>query len=346
MLKRYAQFSFSKISHLRCSLSQQITQPTEKTFPESTQPETSLLSSTVVNQETSVLEPLSEDISHISTYLKPTYNLAAYANRSELIQQLVKLGVNLHHIETKVPEAVTFLLRLRFEDIKKHIQFFNDLGVDLKLVANVITKNPRILQERLEDLEIRVNYLKSKNFSNQSIARIVSKNPFWLSHSTQDIDNKLGFFQLNFKLTGAEVRQIASMKPQLITWSQDKIKVNIFVIKEEMGFSLEDIKQLILVKPEILMNGQYRLLQSFEYLNNKMDVLHEDLLNFPEALGCRATRLKQRHQFLVKLRRDQFNPRKPNYISLSTMIKGTDVHFAVEVAKSTIEEFNLFLKTL
>ncbi|XP_066157049.1 transcription termination factor 3, mitochondrial [Euwallacea fornicatus] len=345
MLKRYAQFSFSKISYVRCFLSQ-VTQLTEKTCSESTQPETSLLPLSVVDQETSVLKPFSEDISYISTYLKPTYNLAAYANRSELIQQLVKLGVDLHHIEKKQPETISFLLKLSFEDIKRHIQFFNDLGVDLKLVANVITKNPRIFQERLEDLEIRVNYLKSKNFSDEAIIRIVSKNPFWLSHSTQDIDNKLGFFQSNFKLTGIEVRQIASMKPQLITWSQDKIKVNIFVIKEEMGFSLDDIKQLILVKPQILMNGQHRLLQTFEYLNNKMDIPYECLLNFPGALSCRATRLKQRHQFLVKLRRDQFNPRKPNYISLDSMVKGTDMHFAIEVAKSTIEEFNLFLKTL
>lgn len=74
--------------------------------------------------------------------------------------------------------------------------------------------------------------------------------------STQDIDKKLGFFQANFNLLGKEVRQVAASKPQLITFSEQKVKLNMFVLKEEMGFSPEDMKKIILKKPGIFMNGK------------------------------------------------------------------------------------------
>lgn len=71
--------------------------------------------------------------------------------------------------------------------------------------------------------------------------------------STQEIDERLGFFQTNFKLSGQEVRQLAVKQPKVITGDLEIVKVNKFVIKEEMGFSDTEIKKMILEKPKILM---------------------------------------------------------------------------------------------
>lgn len=73
--------------------------------------------------------------------------------------------------------------------------------------------------------------------------------------STQDIDAKLGYFQSTFYLTGEQVRQVALAKPQLITFSQSHIKTSMFVLKEEMGFTQEDLKEIVLVKPGLYMNS-------------------------------------------------------------------------------------------
>lgn len=45
------------------------------------------------------------------------------------------------------------------------------------------------------------------------------------SSSTVRIDGRLGFFQENFKLTGDEVRYLATKRPRLITSKIDNIKV-------------------------------------------------------------------------------------------------------------------------
>lgn len=130
------------------------------------------------HKKVSVLDECKEDIEHVAPYLKPTFNFAAYVNKSETLQQLVKLGVNLHQIE-KTVDGVPFIMKLDFEkDIKHHIQFLCDCGVDLEAVAEIFSSNPFILKE---DLDVRINYLESKRFNKQMITRILSKNPFWLT---------------------------------------------------------------------------------------------------------------------------------------------------------------------
>ncbi|KAL1516601.1 hypothetical protein ABEB36_000495 [Hypothenemus hampei] len=341
MLKRIIHFSTLKISKTLCTssqLSNSLENRTNDLTPSTLEP--------TEPESKSVLEPLNEDISHVTTYLKPTYNIAAYANRSETIQEFIKLGVDLNHIERKVSNAVPFILRLHFEEVKKHLLFFTNVGINIDDVAHLITKNPFILKESLEDLDVRINYLKFKRFTDESIARIITKNPFWLSYSTQDIDTKLGFFQATFELSGPQVRQIADQAPRLITHNQEKVKLNVFVLKEEMGFSKYDIQNIILKKPKILMSEQKKLLKTFEYLHKVIGLSHQQILECPQILTCRENRLKERHQFLVKMKRDQFNPKEPNFVNVITMVSGTDSEFSTEVAKSSVEEYNLFLKTL
>lgn len=126
------------------------------------------------------LETMEEDISTVTPNFKDTYNLAAYVNRSETLQNLVHLNVNLSKIEKK-PYIAEKILRLDFEkDMKNHILFIQDY-VGMDAIGDFITKNPMIFFEDLNDLNTRVNYLSSKHFMEDEIQRIICKNPFWLS---------------------------------------------------------------------------------------------------------------------------------------------------------------------
>ncbi|XP_022913679.2 transcription termination factor 3, mitochondrial [Onthophagus taurus] len=294
----------------------------------------------------SVLEECTDDISHVAPYLKSSFNLAAYVNKSETLQQLIKMGVNLHKIENKT-NAAQFLLSLDFErDVKKYVMFFHDLGLTVDDIANAFTKNPYILQKDLDNLKVRINYLLYKKFNEDGIIRIVSKNPFWLMFSTDRIDNRLGFFQGKFDLLGDEVRGLATRQPKLITYNLQHVKKNIFTIKEEMGFNPDEMKSLLLNKPNLFMMNPDKILNTFEYLHNQMNITLETISKVPEILTFREFRLKQRHLFLKELGRDQYDPKKPNYISLPTLLTGDNGEFSVNVAKSSLIAFNTFLKTL
>ena len=88
------------------------------------------------------------------------------------------------------------------------------------------------------------------------------------------------------------------------------------------------------------------LLDRFDYLHNTVKMNHESILRFPAVLTCRSFRTKQRHEFLCHLDRAQYDPKLPNYVNPLQLIRDSDSHFAVHVAKTSIQEFNNFCKTM
>lgn len=202
----------------------------------------------------SVLEPVPEQQSvEVYPHTRPAFNFAAYVNKSETLQKLVQLGVDLHKLEKRkgIPQ---FLLQLDFEkDMKQHLMFLADIGVNPTELGEVITKNPLLFKEDLGNMEVRINYLESKRFVPEQITRIVTKNPFWLMISTRRIDRRLGFFQRTFELVGNEVRSLTAKQPRIITYNLEHIQKSTFSIKEEMGFDQTEMKTLLLSKPKLWM---------------------------------------------------------------------------------------------
>lgn len=73
---------------------------------------------------------------------------------------------------------------------------------------------------------------------------------------------------------------------------------------------------------------------------------HDTILQYPNVMMCREFRVRQRHEFLRHLGRAQYDPKLPNFVSPYTLIAESDVHFAANVAKSSILAFNDFCKTI
>ncbi|XP_076633359.1 mitochondrial transcription termination factor 3 [Colletes latitarsis] len=300
-------------------------------------------------KDTSVPGPFdicTEDLSHLGPCIEPTYNFAAFADKSHTIQQLVKLGVELYKIE-KQREAVELLLSLDFDkDIKPYLTFLNNCGVMVTNFGKFITKYPTIFKVHMDDLHTRIRYLRAHNFTPDMIQSILNRNPLWLSFSTKDIDYRLGYFQHVFKLNGHKVRLLALHTPILITYDWDHVKQSTFVIKEEMGFNLEEMQLLLLNRGRLWLGARGKIIKTFDYAHNQMKLSHEILSQQSEVLVCRMCRLEQRHTFLVELKKNQYDPLKPLYVSPAAIVTGTDVEFCKNVAKSSIQTYNMFLKSM
>lgn len=248
-------------------------------LPELKPSESAELVTTESNELPEVFKPATAElIEDTPTFSTPTFNFAAYANKSETIQKLVALGVDLSKIEKKkgFPQ---FVLKLDFErDIKNHLLFLHDLGVAAEDFGYFITKNPLIFKESIEDLETRVYYLRAKKFAVNQVADIVVRNPFWLSFATHRIDRRLGWFQKNFQLSGDDIRRVVCKQPKLITYNMEHIRESTFTIKEEMGFDKDETKALLLAKPNFWMNGE----------SSRSFVLNENcnFCNPQTAMGC------------------------------------------------------------
>jgi len=202
------------------------------------------------------LDVCTEDLSDIGSPLTPTFSFAKYANKSQTIQELVKLGVGLYKFEAK-EGMVQYILDLDFNrDVKPYIRFLHDCGVPANYLGEFITKNPNIFKEDLDDLHTRIRYLRAHNFNMSMIKTIICKNPNWLLFSTKDIDNRLGYFQNNFKLRGKEVRILTVKAPKVVTYKMLHLLGNTFSIKEEMGFNQMQVKKLLLRLPRIWIKSK------------------------------------------------------------------------------------------
>ncbi|XP_046677036.1 LOW QUALITY PROTEIN: transcription termination factor 3, mitochondrial-like [Homalodisca vitripennis] len=299
----------------------------------------------VKHNESGILDPYEEDVSEISSFISPSFNLAAYVNKSHSLQQLVKLGVDLYKVELK-KDAAQFILNLDFEKhMKLHLRFLHDIGLPAEEFGKFITKNPFIFKQQLDDLQVRVNYLEAKKFTTDAITRIVTANPVWLNFSTIEIDKRLGFFQRTFILSGDEVRQLVVLRPRIITYDLGRITVSLYAVKGDMGFNEEEAKALLLKKPKLYDISTKALKERFDYVHNIMEISHEQILQQPSVLLFRNFIVKQRHEFLKTLGKAQYDPKTPGYISLDTLIQGSDVDFCTNVAKISIDVFNAYLKT-
>lgn len=197
-----------------------------------------------------------ESTGEFPTYTLPSFNFAAYVNKSETLRKFVELGVDLSKIE-KVKGFPQFVLKLDFDrDVKRHLLFLHDLGIPAENFGALITKNPLIFKESIDDLETRVYYLRSKKFTPDNVREIVQRNPFWLMFSTKRIDRRLGWYQKNFKLTGDEIRFVTVRSPKLITYNLEHVRGSTFSIKEQMGFDELETKVLLLSHPKFWMNSE------------------------------------------------------------------------------------------
>lgn len=66
----------------------------------------------------------------------------------------------------------------------------------------------------------------------------------------------------------------------------------------------------------------------------------------PFGMVNRVSRMRERHLFLKSLGKAQYDPTKPNFISIRMITHGNDASFCEFVAKTSIETYNMFLKTL
>ncbi|XP_015213118.1 transcription termination factor 3, mitochondrial isoform X2 [Lepisosteus oculatus] len=272
--------------------------------------------------------------------------LRDYVDQSETLSKLVLLGVDLSKLEQR-PNVANMLLRLDFDaDVKERLLFLKEVGVEETKLGPFLTKNPFILTESMEKLQARVSYLKVKKFSSEAIARMVSEAPFLLNFSVERLDNRLGFFQKQLGLNVQKTRDLVTRLPRLLCGSLEPVKENLKVCKIELGFQENEIQHIVTRVPKLLTANKKKLTGIFDYLHNTMGIPHSLIVKFPQVFNAKLLRIKERHLFLKQLGRAQYDPAEPNYVSLDRLVSLPDEEFCTAVAMASLEDFEMFQKTL
>lgn len=84
----------------------------------------------------------------------------------------------------------------------------------------------------------------------------------------------------------------------------------------------------------------------YDYVSRVMKIGNNQIVMDPLILTKRINRIKERHGFLKKIGRAQYNPKLPLFVSLTAMCTGQDPDFCENIAKRPYEEFDEYLRTL
>ena len=81
----------------------------------------------------------------------------------------------------------------------------------------------------------------------------------------------------------------------------------------------------------------------FEMAHHTLGLSHQTIVQHPYILLKNRLVLRDRHLFLKKLGRDQYDPAKPNFVSPKTLCEDSDSEFCTRSAKIPVEYYNKFL---
>ncbi|UXI21400.1 Down syndrome cell adhesion molecule-like protein 1 [Sarcoptes scabiei] len=291
-------------------------------------------------------------LNSIAPPLKKSFNLAAYINRSITLQKLLQLDVNLSKIDKDVNLA-SFIVRCDFEnDIQPLLILLLDYGINGYEAGDVLNKNPYLLTINPDDLKTKINYFLFHKFTKENIGSILRKFPQLFSLKLPTIDENIAALGEEYALNPKEIRHVIQQYPKIVTLNQVRLKRCTFTFHEEMGFTETEIKSILLRYPILWLRipttryTKTAEMQTFNYVHNEMKIPLDLIVKFPMILIRRQALVRERHLYLKALKRDQFDPKKPLYVPLKAFYQVDDAEFCLKYCKTSVNDFNEFLKTL
>ncbi|UJR15260.1 hypothetical protein I4U23_002215 [Adineta vaga] len=286
-------------------------------------------------------------INEIYPALRPfTFDLAYLINESETLKRFVEMGVDIYRWNQPNIKA-KYVLTLNFErDCVQHLVFLNEIGIKNKSLAQFLSYNPWIFKETIDDLRVRINYLESKGFNPENIRDMTLRAPFLLNLSTKTLDTKLHWFRKKFHLTEQDSHEFVLRAPKLLTLPLQDISDTYFKMKTHLGFESTDLTRIFNQYPKLFIYD-YKLIElNFDFLYNEMNISRQRLLDYPPILKQSFQQLRTRCLYLKYIKRQQFDPTKPNFVSLKDLCMKTNELFCQYVTKTTSEHYLNFMKTL
>ena len=160
------------------------------------------------------------------------------------------------------------------------------------------------------------------------------------------LDSKLNWFRNKFHLTDNEMTEFVIRSPKLLSLPLKDISNTYFNMQTQLGFEHVDLKRMFNQYPKLFIYD-YKLIElNFDFLYNEMNISRQRLLDYPPILKQSFQQLRTRCLYLKYLKRHQFDPTKPNFVSLKDLGLKTNELFCQYVTKTSIKHYVNFMKTL
>ena len=108
-----------------------------------------------------------------------------------------------------------------------------------------------------------------------------------------------------------------------------------------MKFNQQQLRNILLKQPTVLTFSTESMKSKFGYCYEALNASRSSIARCPRVFQCSLKRIKERHQFLLKVGRLRDDMIIDDY-GLGVITTQTDKYFAEKVALRTLEEFDDF----
>ncbi|CAK9175858.1 unnamed protein product [Ilex paraguariensis] len=220
---------------------------------------------------------------------------------STSVAYLVGIGVARREIGgvlTRYPE----ILGMRVgRVIKPFVEYLESLGIPKLAVARLIEKRPHILGFGLEErVKPNVKSLLEFDVRQTSLASVIAQYPEIIGI---DLESKLQrqqvFLNSVIGFGPEDFGRVVEKMPQIVSLSNTPVVKHVEFFKE-CGFSLEQVRKMVVGCPQLLALNLDVMKLSFVYFQTKMEMALDDLVTFPAffTYSLEST-IKPRHKMVA-----------------------------------------------
>ncbi|KAK3005891.1 hypothetical protein RJ639_017757 [Escallonia herrerae] len=249
---------------------------------------------------------------------------------STSVAYLVGIGVarrEIGGILTRYPE----ILGMRVgRIIKPFVEYLESLGVPRLAVARLIENRPHILGFGLEEIVIpNIASLLEFEVREMSLASVIAQYPDMIGIDLKPrLVSQRSFLSSVIGLGPEEFGRVVEKMPQIVSLNHSPVVKHVdFLI--DCGFSLEQVRKMVVVCPQLLALNLDIMKLNFDYFQSKMGRALDDLVTFPAffTYGLEST-IKPRHKMVAE---------KGLKCSLTWLLNCSDEKFEERMSYDTIE---------
>lgn len=186
--------------------------------------------------------------------------------------------------------------------IKPFVDYLESLGIPQLAVARLIEKRPFILGFGLEDrIKPNVESLLEFNVRKSLLASVIAQYPEIMGIDVQTrLCTRRDFLNSIIQLDPVGFGRVVEKMPQIVSLNNTAILKHLDFLKER-GFSLEQLRKMVMACPQLLALNLDVMKLSFDYFQGKMARPLDDLVSFPAffTYGLEST-IKPRHALITK----------------------------------------------
>eukprot|EP00775_Hariotina_reticulata_P001846 gene1846-2179_t len=232
---------------------------------------------------------------------EPVFTSCTQGQALQVLTYLKNLGVKQEFLFSRV---VCICPGILLKDVQTQLQpivsYLMSLGLETQHVARISCVYPELLLSSVQDqLQPLVAYLQGLGCSTCQAARLLQEVPQALRNNPSDVFGARVAALRQLGIVDADLQSVVSRSTVFLT-TKDAPHEQIAFLKDELGYSLEQVKQLVLACPAILSEKPLELQRKVDFLRHELNMELPDLLLHPGYLGASLMQVTgPRHAFAV-----------------------------------------------